>query len=74
MGLMLLVFVLFSAFCIAAEADHDCCGEDCPICACIQMCENTLRGNKSGTAVQVSVLIPVLFALLPAAALAAAVP
>ena len=36
MGFMMLAFVLFSAFYIAAEAEHDCEGEGCPICVCIE--------------------------------------
>ncbi len=41
---MMLFAVLFSTFFIALEADHDCCGEDCPICAFIAVCENILLG------------------------------
>ena len=67
MGLMMFIAVLFSAFYIAAEADHDCCGEDCPICACIQQCENTLRGIGDGTAEQLSAVIPVMLIFLVAA-------
>lgn len=38
------VFVmLFSVLFIAMEADHDCTGEDCPICYQISVCENTLK-------------------------------
>ena len=73
-GLMMLVFVLFSAFYIAAEADHDCCGDDCPVCSCIRNCENTLRGIGEGAALQLSAVITVLFVLLIAAVLAAAIP
>lgn len=73
-GLMMLFVMLFSAFYMAAEADHDCSGEDCPICACIQQCENTLRLFGGGEIRLLSVIIPTLF-ILPAAALcAAAVP
>ena len=35
--------MLCSAFYIAAEANHDCVGENCPICYHISVCENTLR-------------------------------
>lgn len=35
--------MLCSAFYIAAEANHDCVGESCPICYHISVCENTLR-------------------------------
>lgn len=67
MGLMLLVLVLFSAFYIAAEADHDCCGKDCPICACIHQCENTLRGIGDGVAVRSGAVAPVIFVFFVAA-------
>ncbi len=60
-GIGMLFLVLFSAFCIAAEADHDCTGEDCPICACLRQCENTLHQMGDGTAFQTAVLIPVVF-------------
>ncbi len=45
MAVMVLFVVLFSAFYIGAHADHDCTGEDCPICACIAQCENILHGS-----------------------------
>ncbi|MCR5138342.1 MAG: hypothetical protein K6C12_14845 [Oscillospiraceae bacterium] len=35
--------VLFSVLFIALEADHDCCGEGCAICAQIHVCEDLLR-------------------------------
>ena len=67
MGLMMLILVLFSAFYIATEADHDCCGEDCPICAYIHQCENTLRGIGDGTAVRPVIIAPVILFRLAAA-------
>ena len=67
MGLMMLILVLFSAFYIAAEADHDCCGEGCPICACIHQCEKTLRGIGDGTAVQCATIVPAILILFAAA-------
>lgn len=74
MGIMMLVIVLFSAFYIAAEANHDCTGEDCPICACIQQCENTLRGVGDGTATELSAVIPVFVILFFAAYFVAELP
>ena len=74
MGLMMLVILLFSAFFIAVEAEHDCCGEDCPVCVCIRQCENTLHGVVDGTEAQLCFIVPVLLVLLIAGALAAAVP
>lgn len=59
-GMMMLVIILFSAFYIAVEAEHDCTGDDCPICACIQLCINTLRGFSSGITVAISAAVPVL--------------
>ena len=35
--------MFYSALFIAAEADHDCVGENCPICYQISVCENTLK-------------------------------
>ena len=41
---MAVVFVMLVSVClIALEADHDCHGEDCPICEQISLCENTIR-------------------------------
>ena len=40
---VLAVVMLSSAVYIAAEADHDCSGEDCAICRQISACENLLR-------------------------------
>lgn len=46
-AILLAVTVMFvmpySALFIAAEADHDCVGENCPICYQISVCENTLK-------------------------------
>lgn len=38
-----LFVMLSSAFYVAIEADHDCVGEDCPICCQISVCENMLK-------------------------------
>lgn len=35
--------MLYSALYIAAEANHNCVGENCPICYQISVCENTLK-------------------------------
>lgn len=49
--------MLFSAFYIAAEADHDCIGENCPICYQISVCENTLKSLGYGVAVLVAAIV-----------------
>ncbi len=45
-GLMVLLIAVFSAVFIIAEADHDCCGEDCPICICVHQCKDNLDRMK----------------------------
>ena len=41
----LLVFVmLFSLVFVIAEADHDCSGEDCPVCEIIAIVSDTTKG------------------------------
>ncbi len=74
MGILMLFIMLFSAFYIAAETDHDCSGEDCPVCVCIQQCENTLRVIGDGISASSSVIIPFLLILLAAALIVTAVP
>ena len=38
------IFVmLYSALFIVSHAEHDCVGENCPICYQISVCENTLK-------------------------------
>ena len=41
LAVTILVIMLYSAFFVAAEADHDCVG--CPICYQIDACQNTLK-------------------------------
>ena len=40
---VLALVLLFSVFFIAFESHHDCCGDDCAICAGLQFCGNLLR-------------------------------
>ncbi|MBP5159522.1 MAG: hypothetical protein ILP10_04415 [Lachnospiraceae bacterium] len=48
MAIMMLAIMLFSAFFVAHEMEHDCTGEDCPVCACIEWCENALHRMGAG--------------------------
>ena len=41
--LVVLIFLLFSAYFVAYEADHECSGEDCPVCALLHISEDSLR-------------------------------
>ncbi len=66
LSLLMLSVVLFSAFFIAAEAGHDCTEEDCPICACVQLCENTLHHMSDGETAQFVAVVPVLIFLFSA--------
>ena len=43
LAVTVLFVMLYSALFIAAEADHDCVGENCPICYQINVCQNTLK-------------------------------
>lgn len=43
LAVTVLFVVLYSTFYIAAEADHDCVGDNCPICYQIRVCQNTLK-------------------------------
>ncbi len=48
MAAMMLVVMLFSGIFIIEHADHECSGEDCPICESIQLCESMLPGLGIG--------------------------
>ena len=43
----LLLSILCSMVYIAAEADHDCVGDGCAICAQISICRNTLKDQMT---------------------------
>ena len=60
-GILMLINLLFSAFYIAAEVDHDCAGEDCPICACIAQCESILHQISDGIVSQAAFVFPIVF-------------
>ena len=53
--------VLLAGIFIALEADHDCEGEDCPICICLEQCGAVLNqiGNApvKGSAVLFSIVL-----------------
>ncbi|MBQ6521108.1 MAG: hypothetical protein IJI14_20565 [Anaerolineaceae bacterium] len=52
----MLAGMLLSVCFIAAEADHDCSGEDCPICVFLTLCEQNIRQLKT-----VLILLPLFF-------------
>lgn len=62
-ALFVTVFVLlFSTFYIVEHADHICSGDDCPVCAVIEQCGDTLK--TLGTAVIIVCATSVLFFIL----------
>lgn len=63
LALLLCSVVMFSAFYVVAENNHDCSGENCPICFQINMCESTVK--SIGTAVvAVACLAVTVFVLI----------
>ena len=63
LGMAMLVVVLFSAVFVASESQHDCDGDECPICAVLQQCENNLNQLGSGI-VPLAVAVMVVFYLM----------
>ena len=61
LALMVVFVMLFSAAFVIAEADHDCIGEDCPICHQIYICENTLRSVGFAAAAVIFAVFSSLF-------------
>ncbi len=61
-----IAMILASLLFVAAEAHHDCCGEDCRICAAIMICDRALRriGGQPGV-VAVLLAAVLLSGLLP---------
>ena len=49
--------VLISSFFVAAETNHDCTGEDCPICYEISVCQETVRKLTFACAVFAAILL-----------------
>ncbi|MCR5369395.1 MAG: hypothetical protein K6E83_01640 [Clostridium sp.] len=65
LALALLLVVLLSSVYIAREAGHECRGEECPICASIEQCRNTLRQVSeviAGCAIFMAAALAVCFA------------
>ena len=58
LGVVLILSFILTLFFIAAEAHHECSGEDCPICICLDECVNTVKGFCNS--------LPILSAVLAA--------
>ncbi len=62
-GAIVFIAALFSALYIVAEADHECCGEDCHICAAVRQCGQILREAFSWTLMTAAVFMAVFFSV-----------
>ena len=65
----ILVFItVASSFYLVGKTNHICKGEDCPICACIQQAEQTLRnfgtGNLVNSCICIIIILQSRFALI----------
>ena len=59
--------VLISSFFVAAETNHDCTGEDCPICYEIGICQETVRKLTVFGVVFAAILLLSVCIVLPVA-------
>ena len=61
MCILFIVVTFACLFYIEKELTHECNGEDCPVCACIQQAQQMLKKLSTGTVVsQVAGLIVVV--------------
>ena len=44
LGVLMVLVFLFALFFVSAEAHHECTGEDCSVCACIEECARLIKG------------------------------
>lgn len=54
---VMFLLMAFSAFYIAEETVHECSGEECPICECLQICEGILYETQGARLIIISALI-----------------
>jgi hypothetical protein len=64
---LVLAALLFSASYIIHEADHNCAGENCAVCSCIQFCKSIIQGMNSGLLLLPAALFPLVFLTFTAA-------
>ena len=60
---MLLVILLAGIF-IILEADHDCEGEDCPVCECLEQCQTTLHQLGAVVISGKAIIFPILLIIV----------
>jgi len=56
--------ILFSFFCIAVQPDHDCIGEDCPVCTQISLCEDTVKSLELAVLKIIAAIISAYFCII----------
>lgn len=61
---MLCSVLMFSAFYLVSENNHECSGENCPVCFQISMCESTVKSIGTGIAVATTVAVVVFVLIL----------
>ena len=54
---VMFLLMAFSAFYIAEETVHECSGEECPVCECLQICEGILYETQGARLIIISALI-----------------
>ncbi|MCR5041737.1 MAG: hypothetical protein K6C36_06565 [Clostridia bacterium] len=59
---LILAAVAAALIIVVHEADHDCTGEGCPICAAVAVCQNTLKTLSAALAVCASIAASGCFA------------
>ena len=64
LALIVLVTFILSALFVSVESGHKCHGEDCPICECMQICENILHVSDNGASVPAVALLPIILIFL----------
>lgn len=63
-AMMVLLYIILSTFFISLEANHKCDDEEnCPICVCMQICQNTLHQFSDFAASVVYSFVPVLLSI-----------
>ena len=62
-GIIALIMLL-SAMYMAEEVHHECSGEDCPVCECLNICEGILYETESAEVVPVAAAFTVLIVFM----------
>ncbi|MBR1854293.1 MAG: hypothetical protein IJ794_14335 [Lachnospiraceae bacterium] len=70
MIMAVVLMLLFSTVYLVEEADHDCVGENCPVCDCLAWCGNFVRRLSDITVSQVMCLLLIVCGLMTSAELA----